>query len=364
MRLHGIDQTALCRRENRARGLDLLAGLAALLPQQRGDLLVFAGEIQRRLAFALRVHVRTLLEQQRRRVLLSAPHRHVQRRVALLVGSVHVRTALEVLLDGLQVTHLRSGKNILGSRQLLGCLASLAAQQFRQLGAFLRQRVIEWRLVFTVLGIHRRPGVEQRLGQVKVAVVIGNVMQRRLAALAGQTDIGLGLEQRLGHFDMPLLRGQVQRGVAALVLAVHFRATGQKFLDRLHVAHLCGSENILGSQKFLGCLAALGAKQFDNLSALLRDGVVERCLVFLVLGIDRCALLQQQRRRGLVAFLGSVVQGRLLRLVGGSDIGLGLQQRADSIDLPRLGCDVQCRLAGLVLAVHIDARLEVFLEHV
>ena len=65
-----------------------------------------------------------------------------------------------------------------------------------------------------------------------------------------------------------------------------------------------------------------------------------------------------------MAFLGSVVQGRLLRLVGGSDIGLGLQQRADSIDLPRLGCDVQCRLAGLVLAVHIDARLEVFLEHV
>ena len=188
-------------------------------------------------------------------------------------------------------------------------------------------------------------------------------MQRRLAALAGQTDIRFGLEQYLGHFDMPLLRGQVQRGVAALVLAVHID-TGQKFLDRLHVAHLCGSENILGSQKFLGCLAALGAEQFDNLSALLRDGVVERCLVFLVLGIDRCALLQQQRRRGLVAFLGSVVQGRLLRLVGGSDIGLGLQQRADSIDLPRLGCDVQCRLAGLVLAVHIDARLEVFLEHV
>jgi len=154
----------------------------------------------------------------------------------------------------------------------------------------------------------------------------------------------------------------MKRRVAALVLAVHFRATGQKFLDRLHVAHLCGSENILGSQKFLGCLAALGAEQFDNLSALFRDGVIERCLVFLVLGIDRCALLQQQRRRGLVAFLGSVVQCRLLRLVGGSDIGLGLQQRADSIDLPRLGCDVQCRLAGLVLAVHIDTGLEVLFD--
>ena len=63
-----------------------------------------------------------------------------------------------------------------------------------------------------------------------------------------------------------------------------------------------------------------------------------------------------------MAFLGSVVQGRLLRLVGGSDTSLGLQQRADGIDLPRLGCDVQCRLAGLVLAVHIDTGLEVLFD--
>jgi len=71
-----------------------------------------------------------------------------------------------VLLDGFEITHLGGGKNILGSRQLLGCLASLAAQQFRQLGAFLRQRIIERCLVFTVLGIQGRPSVEQRLGQV------------------------------------------------------------------------------------------------------------------------------------------------------------------------------------------------------
>ena len=62
VRLHGVHQSVLCRLKNGAGRLDFLAGLAALLPQQRGDLLVFAGELQRRLALALRVHVGVFLK--------------------------------------------------------------------------------------------------------------------------------------------------------------------------------------------------------------------------------------------------------------------------------------------------------------
>ena len=71
-------------------------------------------------------------------------------------------------------------------------------------------------------------------------------MQRRLATLACDSYVGLGLEQHLGHFDMPLLRRQVQRRVTTLVLAVHID-TGQKLLDRLHITHLGGGKNILSS---------------------------------------------------------------------------------------------------------------------
>ena len=85
-------------------------------------------------------------------------------------------------------------------------------------------------------------------------------MQRHLAALAGQTDVRLGLEQRRGRSRLAALGREMKRRVTALVLPVHIDTGGQKFFDRLHVAHLCGSENILGSQKFLGCLAALGAQ--------------------------------------------------------------------------------------------------------
>ena len=58
-------------------------------------------------------------------------------------------------------------------------------------------------------------------------------MQRRLAALAGQVNVRLGLEQRFDHFDMPLLRSQVQRRVTALVLPVHFDARLEMFLERV-----------------------------------------------------------------------------------------------------------------------------------
>ena len=73
-------------------------------------------------------------------------------------------------------------------------------------------------------------------------------MQRRLAALAGQADVGLGLKQRRGRSRLAALGREMKRRVAALVLAVHVRAAGQKFLDRLHVAHLCGGKNVVGSQ--------------------------------------------------------------------------------------------------------------------
>ena len=73
-------------------------------------------------------------------------------------------------------------------------------------------------------------------------------MQRRLAALAGQTDVGLGLKQRRCGSRLAALGREMKRRVAALVLAVHVRAAGQKFLDRLHVAHLCGGKNVVGSQ--------------------------------------------------------------------------------------------------------------------
>ena len=39
-----------------------LAGLAAFLPQQRSDSLVFTGKLQRRLAFTFRVHIRAFLK--------------------------------------------------------------------------------------------------------------------------------------------------------------------------------------------------------------------------------------------------------------------------------------------------------------
>ena len=58
-------------------------------------------------------------------------------------------------------------------------------------------------------------------------------MQRGLAAPAGQRNIGLGLEQRLGHLDVPLLRGQVQGGVAAFVFAVYIDARGQVRFNRI-----------------------------------------------------------------------------------------------------------------------------------
>ena len=193
----------------------------------------------------------------------------MQRRVALLVGSVHVRSALEMFLDGLKIAHLGSGENIPCSSQLLGRLAALATQQFRNLGAFLRQRIIERCLVFPILGVHRRLGVEQRLGQVEVAVVVGNIVQRRLAAFACSSDVGLGLEQRRSGSRLAELGCEMQCRITALVFGVHIRAAGQKFLDRLHVAHLGGGENILGGSQFLRRLAALAAEQFDNLGAFL-----------------------------------------------------------------------------------------------
>ena len=150
VRLNRINEPKLGRKENRAGSPDLRAGLAALLPQQRGDLLLLVGEIKRRLALALCVHVGPLLDQQRCRLLLPAPYRHVQRGVAVLVGGVHVRTALEMFPDGIEIAHLCGGENIPGRGQFLCGFAALGAEQLNDLGSFLGDGVVERRLVLFV----------------------------------------------------------------------------------------------------------------------------------------------------------------------------------------------------------------------
>ena len=56
------------------------------------------------------------------------------------------------------------------------------------------------------------------------------------------------------------------------------------------------------------------------------------------------------------------MQRRFLVLVGEGDVGLGLEQQADCVQLPRARRKVQSRLLVLVQAVHVDAGLEMFFE--
>ena len=101
-------------------------------------------------------------------------------------------------------------------------------------------------------------------------------MQRRLAAFARGCDVSLGLEQHLGHFDVTLFRGQVQRGVAALVFAVHIDPRGQMRFHRVNQAALCRRENGTGSLDLLAGLASFLAQQRGDL--LIFAGEIQRRL--------------------------------------------------------------------------------------
>ena len=254
--------------------------------------------MQRRLAApAGQRHIRLGLEQHRRHRVVAALGREVQRGVAAFVLGVYVRPSCEMFFDRILEAVRRCSENRAGGFDLLRSQPALVAEQLGQ------------GLIFT--------------GKIQCGF-----------APALGVDLCPFFKQQRNRLRLAIAHRQVQWRVAVFVRRIHIRAGLKQFFDRLHVAHLGRGKNILGRSQFPLRLAALAPKQLSDGGTAFSGGIIQRGLAVFILGIDRRALLEKQRRRGLPLVAHGVMQGSALGLVGQGGIGFGVNQCSNRIHLP------------------------------
>ena len=157
----------------------------------------------------------------------------MQRRLLLLVQAIHINTGLEVFLDGLERADLRGDRNRL--RRRLVALAHHAAEDV--VGQFplgLTGGEVERGAPLFVLGLEVGLGLDQQLGHGEL-IKLGGVVERCLFAVARQVDIRAVGQGELRHCRLAGPSRDVQDRVTVFVLFPDLVVIGEEDLDRLNI---------------------------------------------------------------------------------------------------------------------------------
>mmetsp|Transcript_23461 Transcript_23461/g.65876 ORF Transcript_23461/g.65876 Transcript_23461/m.65876 type:complete len:237 (-) Transcript_23461:817-1527(-) len=184
----------------------------------------------------LQVRVRTIFDEKCRRVDRAVLHRVRQRREALLVHKVHIRTLEQQVPDALPMVARRSVVDR-GDVTVVHALCGgpLLAEHVDGVEVPVVGRVVH--CVDAVLGFEVEVRVvSQKEGDGQVAAVEARQVERGQAVVILDVRVRLVLEQERDTFPVPKACRGVQRGAALVILEVnHFR--GPLLLQQELYAH-------------------------------------------------------------------------------------------------------------------------------
>ena len=176
-------------------------------------------------------------------------------------------------------------------------------------------------------------------------------MKRRFLVLVGEGDIGLGLEQQRRGVQLPGTRSEVQRSLLVLVQRIHVDAGLEVFLEGRDRADFCGDINRLRRRLVALARHADAAEVGGQFPPGLAGGEVERGASFFVLGREIGLGPDEQLGQGELVVLRGVVQRRLFAFAPQVDIHAIGQCELRHSHLAAPDCDMQNRVAVLVLIV-------------
>ena len=196
------------------------------------------------------------LEQHGGGVQLPGARREVQRRLLVLVQAVHIDTGIEVFLDGIERADLRGDKNRLRRRLIALARHADAAEVVGQFPLGLTGGEVERGASLIVLGLEVGLGLDQQLGHGKL-IKLGGVVERRLFAVARQVDVRAVGQGELRHRRLAGPGRDVQDRVTVFVLVPDLVVLGEEALDRLDI-HLGGGLPNIGGRLVLRFFLGLG----------------------------------------------------------------------------------------------------------
>ena len=194
----------------------------------------------------------------------------MQCRLLVLVQAVRLDAGLEVLFDGINRADLRGNKNRL--RRLLVALArhADAAEVVGQFPLGLTGGEVERGAPLFVLGLEVGLGLDQQLGHGEL-IKLGGVVERRLFAVTRQVDVRAVGQRELRHRRLAGPSRDVQDRVTVFVLIPDLVVLGEEPLDRLDIPLGGGLPNIdwrLVLRFFLGlgggCITRHGKYRADQ----------------------------------------------------------------------------------------------------